>query len=74
MIDPSKIWVQVTKVRKVRNAGVVVQTTSEESAARLKEATPPTLRVTEPKRRQPLICQNRIEGNPSFEDIICALH
>ncbi|GBP63888.1 hypothetical protein EVAR_39550_1 [Eumeta japonica] len=54
-IDPRKINIQVEKLRKVGNAGVVVQTTSKDAATKLKNAAPPTLRVTEPKRRQPLV-------------------
>ncbi|KAJ8706442.1 hypothetical protein PYW07_012520 [Mythimna separata] len=46
-IDPAKSWMQVTKVRKVGNAGVLVQTTDQESASRLRAAVPKTLRVTE---------------------------
>lgn len=72
-IDPAKIWVQVSKVRKIGNARVVVQTTSTGAASRLKEAMPATLRVSEPKRRQPLVCLNRIDGDPSFEDVLVAL-
>lgn len=73
-VDPTKLWVQVAKVRKVGNAGVLVQTTSQAAASRLKEAMPPTLRVAEPKRKQPLICLNRLEGNPTYEEVLTALH
>ena len=56
------------------NAGVVVQITNEAAARRLKEAMPPSLRVAEPKRRQPLVCFNRLDGNPSFDYVLVALH
>ena len=73
-IDPAKLFVQVSRVRKVGNAGVVVQTTNEAAASRLKDAMPPSLRVAEPKRRQPLICFHRLDGNPKFEEVLIALH
>ncbi|GBP77291.1 hypothetical protein EVAR_31723_1 [Eumeta japonica] len=44
-IDPASMQVQVTKVRKVGRAGVVIQTTSAESADKIRKAVPPTLRV-----------------------------
>lgn len=73
-IDPAKLLVQVSRVRKVGNAGVVVQTTSEAAASRLKDAMPPSLRVAEPKRRQPLVCFHRLDGNPMFGEVLKALH
>ena len=73
-IDPAKLFVQVSRVRKVGNAGVVVQTTNEAAASRLREAMPPSLRVAEPRRRQPLVCFNRLDGNPSFDEVLVALH
>ncbi|KAJ8706445.1 hypothetical protein PYW07_012523 [Mythimna separata] len=73
-VDPAKNWIQVTKLRKVGNAGVLVQTTDQESASRLRAAVPKTLRVTEPKRRQPLVCLSRLDGDPTFDEIITAMH
>ena len=73
-VDPAKIWVQVSRVRKVGNAGVIVQTTTDEAARRLRAAIPASLRVAEPKLRQPLVCMNRLDGDPSFEEVLEALH
>lgn len=73
-IHPAKLFVQVRRVRKVGNAGVVVQMTNEAAASRLREAMPPSLRVAETKRWQPLVCFNRLDGNPSFEDVLVARH
>lgn len=73
-VDPAKLWVQVAKVRKVGNAGVLVQTTSDEAATRLRAAVPGTLRVTEPKKKLPLVCFNRLDGDPSFDEVLTALH
>ncbi|XP_045781560.1 uncharacterized protein LOC123878428 [Maniola jurtina] len=65
--------VQVDRVRKVGNAGVVVQTTSKESAERLRSAAPATLRVTEPKRRAPLVSLRHVDGEGDMDQIYLAL-
>lgn len=49
---------------------MLVQTTSVEAAERLKKAVPATLRVVEPRRRQPLVAFQNIDGDPSFEDVL----
>ncbi|KAL0809256.1 hypothetical protein ABMA28_011475 [Loxostege sticticalis] len=73
-VNPISIQVQVDGLRKVGNAGVVVQTTSQESARRFREAIPPTLRVTEPKQRHPLVALGTISGDPDAKEIIATLH
>ncbi|GBP97339.1 hypothetical protein EVAR_103852_1 [Eumeta japonica] len=73
-IDPASMQVQVTKVRKVGRAGVVVQTTSAESADKIRKAVPPTLRVTEPRSRKPLVALRNMLGDPSNEDIFTGLY
>lgn len=69
-IDPRAISVQIERVRKLGNAGVLVQTTSVESAERLKKAVPASLRVVEPKRRLPLVALQNVDGDPSFEHVV----
>nr|XP_037877415.1 uncharacterized protein LOC101741146 [Bombyx mori] len=69
-IDPKSMAIGIQSVRKVGNAGVVVQTTSPAAAVKLRNAAPPSLRVTEPRRRQPLVAVNGVEGDPSFEEVI----
>lgn len=73
-IDPKAIAVGIDKVRKVGNAGVVVQTTSAAAADKLRAAAPPTLRVADQKRRLPLVALNNVEGDPSFEEVVECLH
>lgn len=73
-VNPQELEVQIAKVRKVANAGVVVQTTSPTAADRLRNAAPPTLRVSEPRKLAPRICLRGVDGNPSSEEIIMALH
>lgn len=72
-VDPSKINVQVEKVRMVANAGVVIQTGSQAQADRLRSAMPATLRVTEPKKRLPLVALNRLEGDPAYDVVVAHL-
>lgn len=69
-IDPKSMAIGIRSVRKVGNAGVLVQTTSPAAAVTLRNAAPPSLRVTEPRRRQPLVAVNGVEGDPSFEEVI----
>ncbi|GBP63892.1 Uncharacterized 50 kDa protein in type I retrotransposable element R1DM [Eumeta japonica] len=73
-IDPASMQVQVTKVRKVGRAGVVVQTTSAESANKIRKAVPLTLRVTEPRSRKPRVALRNMLGDPSNEDILTGLY
>ncbi|GBP97345.1 hypothetical protein EVAR_103858_1 [Eumeta japonica] len=72
-INPASMQVQVTKVRKVGRAGVVVQTTSAESAEKIRKAVPPTLRVTEPRSRKPLVALRNMMGDPSSEAVLTGL-
>ncbi|GBP28871.1 Uncharacterized 50 kDa protein in type I retrotransposable element R1DM [Eumeta japonica] len=69
-MDPTVMQVQVTKIRKVGRAGVVVQTTSEESAEKIKRAVPPTLRVTVPRSRKPLVALRNMLGNPQNDEVL----
>ncbi|GBP96664.1 hypothetical protein EVAR_89989_1 [Eumeta japonica] len=48
-INPASMQVQVTKVRKVGRAGVVVQTTSAESAEKIRRRSRPRCGVRDPK-------------------------
>ncbi|GBP47279.1 hypothetical protein EVAR_38043_1 [Eumeta japonica] len=63
-----------SKVRKVGRAGVVVQTTSDEAADKIRKAVPPTLRVTEPRSRRPLVALRNLSGDPSGEAVISGLY
>ncbi|GBP65860.1 Uncharacterized 50 kDa protein in type I retrotransposable element R1DM [Eumeta japonica] len=72
-MDPTALQVQVSKVRKVGRAGVVVQTTSVKAADKIKKAVPPTLRVTEPRSRRPLVALRNLSGDPSGEAVMTGL-
>ncbi|CAH2208245.1 jg10165, partial [Pararge aegeria aegeria] len=73
-VNPRILDVQIEKVRKIGNAGVVVQTTSPSAADRLRNAAPATLRVSEPKKVAPKVCLRGIDGNPESEEVLLALH
>ncbi|KAJ2937437.1 hypothetical protein O0L34_g18628 [Tuta absoluta] len=62
-VNPRELGVQVSRLRKVGNGGVLLQTTSAESVERLKRALPSTLRVSEPKERAPLVAIINVEGD-----------
>ncbi|GBP39492.1 hypothetical protein EVAR_32424_1 [Eumeta japonica] len=72
-MDPTTLQVQVSKVRKVGRAGVVVQTTLAKAAEKIKKAAPPTLRVTEPRSRRPLVALRNLSGDPSGETVMTSL-
>ncbi|GBP95204.1 hypothetical protein EVAR_68476_1 [Eumeta japonica] len=62
--DPAKLQT-VSKVRKVSRACVIVQTTSDDAADRIKQAAPPTLLIAESKSRRPLVAlMNEKNGHP----------
>ncbi|GBP97322.1 hypothetical protein EVAR_103835_1 [Eumeta japonica] len=65
--------IQVSGVRKVGRAGVIIQTTSTEAAERIKKATPPELRVTEPKSRRPLVALHNMMGDPTNEAVLSGI-
>lgn len=63
--------VQVERVRKVGNAGVVVQTTTKEE---LKNAAPPTLRVETPRAKPSQVRLRNLDGDPGPNEILEALY
>ncbi|KAJ2937502.1 hypothetical protein O0L34_g18647 [Tuta absoluta] len=75
-VNPRELGVQVSRLRKVGNGGVLLQTTSAESVERLKKALPSTLRVSEPKERVPLVAIINVEGdigdNATFMETLIA--
>ncbi|GBP79651.1 hypothetical protein EVAR_45760_1 [Eumeta japonica] len=62
-IDPTTMQIQVSKVRRVGRAGVVVQTTFTESAEKIKNTVLPTLQVKEPRSKKPLMTLRNMLGN-----------
>ncbi|CAH2065219.1 unnamed protein product, partial [Iphiclides podalirius] len=73
-IKPVAMEVQVERLRKVGNAGVIVQTTTAEGAEKLKCAAPSTLRVEVPKSRSPQVCLRNLDGDLESTDILAALY
>lgn len=68
-VNPQALGVQVSGIRKVGNAGIVLHTTTVEAADKLKKAIPATLRIQEPKERAPLVAVLNVSGdveNSSF--------
>lgn len=73
-VNPKQAGIQIDKVRKVGNAGVVVQTTSQEAALKLKTAVPRSLRITEPRQRLPLVALRGFDEDPKEEDVLQGLY
>lgn len=68
-VNPSALGVQVTAVRRVGNAGVLLQTTCAESAERLRGAVPATLRVAEPRKKRPLVALPDLDRDYTHEEL-----
>lgn len=68
-VNPSTLGVQVSSLRKVGNAGVMLQTTSKAAAEKLRKAVPASLRVTEPRRRRPLVALPFLEREYAVEEL-----
>lgn len=73
-VQPAQRGIQVQGVRRVGNAGVVVQTATTQAAQRLREAAPPSLRTADPKTRRPLVAIRNLSGNPAPEEVLVDLH
>ncbi|KAJ8712621.1 hypothetical protein PYW07_005463 [Mythimna separata] len=69
-VRPGQLGLQIAGVRRVGNAGVVVQTTSAAAADTLRRAVPPTLRTVEPTERCPLIALTGIDKEATMEAVI----
>ncbi|KAJ8706451.1 hypothetical protein PYW07_012529 [Mythimna separata] len=69
-VQPGQSGIQVEGVRRVGNAGVVVQTASQTAAQKLKAAAPPTLRSADPRSRRPLVALRNLSGNPKAEEVL----
>ena len=72
-VQPALLGLQIAGIRKVGNAGVVVQTTSVAAAERLRKAVPDTLRTAEPAARQPLIALTGIDKSTTTEELVSDL-
>lgn len=73
-LDPVKLGLQVRTVRRVGNAGIVVQTTTAEAAEKIKRAIPPTLTCRETNQRRPLVALRNCDGDPTSEELMLAIH
>lgn len=73
-INPTALGIQVSRLRRVGNAGVVVQTTTADAADKIKGALPPTVRVTEPQARKPLVAIVNVEGDMEGRELLNAVY
>lgn len=73
-VRPAAQGIQIQAVRRVGNAGIVVQTASTEAAKRLKDAAPSTLKSIDPRVRRPLVAVGSLSSDPTFEELINDLH
>lgn len=69
-MDPSSLKVQIHGVRKVGNAGVVIQTTSERAAEKVRKALPATLRAATTVARRPVMSLAGFDINTGYEDMV----
>lgn len=69
-VDPSTLGVQIHGVRKVGNAGVVIQTTSEKAAEKVRKALPATLRAGTTVTRRPVMSLAGFDVATSYEEMI----
>ncbi|VVD00322.1 unnamed protein product [Leptidea sinapis] len=73
-INPHTMGLQVARLRKVGNAGVVLQTRSKEDLEKIKKAMPATLKVQETGQRTSLVAILNIQGHvKDGEELLGAL-
>lgn len=72
-INPRVLGVNINKVVKVGNAGVLIQAADAGAAETLKRAIPPELRVVEPKERQPMVAISGVDHNIGAEEFLSAM-
>lgn len=73
-VNPLALGIQVSRVRRVGNAGVVVQTTSMEAAAKIRDALPTTVRVTEPQAKKPLVAIINVDAEITGTALLDAVY
>ncbi|VVC90128.1 unnamed protein product [Leptidea sinapis] len=72
--NPHTMGLQVARLRKVGNAGVVLQTRSKEDLEKIKKAMPASLKVQETGQRTPLVAILNIQGHvKDGEELLGAL-
>ncbi|GBP97350.1 hypothetical protein EVAR_103863_1 [Eumeta japonica] len=72
-VDPAKMNIQVDKIKKIGNAGVIVQTTNMESAIKIKEnpaLTKAGLKIGEPKQNKPLVKFSDMDNYIGFDKFL----
>ncbi|PZC70716.1 hypothetical protein B5X24_HaOG215012 [Helicoverpa armigera] len=69
-VHPGRLGLQIAGVRKVGNAGVIIQTASAAAADTLRKAVPPTLHTAEPSERQPLIALTGVDKDTSLDEVL----
>ncbi|CAK1602621.1 unnamed protein product [Parnassius mnemosyne] len=69
-VQPGTQGIKIHSVRKVGNSGIVVQTATIEAAQKLKAAVPPSLKVSDPKSRRPLVAVRNLRSDPPATEFI----
>jgi hypothetical protein len=73
-IAPASLGIKVDRVRRVGNAGIIVQTRTQEDLKKLKAALPQSLKASELKGRSPLVVIRDLEGKePSLPNTLRAV-
>ncbi|XP_028164204.1 uncharacterized protein LOC114355521 isoform X2 [Ostrinia furnacalis] len=73
-VKPTSEGIKIRSVRMVGNSGIVVRTANAEAAQKLKAAAPPTLKVAEPKTKQPRVALRYLRADISETEILEQLH
>ncbi|GBP46667.1 hypothetical protein EVAR_86919_1 [Eumeta japonica] len=72
-VDPAQMNIQVDKIRKIGNAGVIVQTTNMEGVMKIKEnptLTKAGLKIGEPKQNRPLVKFGDMDNDIGFDKFL----
>ncbi|GBP96302.1 Retrovirus-related Pol polyprotein from type-1 retrotransposable element R1 [Eumeta japonica] len=72
-VDPAQMNIQVDRIKKIGNAGVIVQTTNMESAMKIKgnpALTKAGLKIREPKQNKPLVKFGDMDSDIGFEKFL----
>ncbi|CAH2083508.1 unnamed protein product [Euphydryas editha] len=69
-IQPGRMGIPVHSVRRIGNSGIAVTAATPAAAEKLKAAVPPTLKVTEPRGRRPLVAIRNLRVDSTADSLL----